>query len=127
MSNYKKSLCKKLISYGEQGKMFSRFCADHKIARRTAYDWVDRHPEFGEAKEIYDELIIAMLEDAGMQAATGASELNYGVLKMLLQAKTKEYKQKNLNGDIDEKGNDKPQQVTITFEEATEENTHNED
>jgi hypothetical protein len=35
-----------------QGHSFESFAAISKCARRTLFDWVDRHPEFKNAKEI---------------------------------------------------------------------------
>lgn len=51
-SKYKPEYCKKLIAYMRQGGTFKGFCGFIPISRSVAYDWLDKHPEFKEAKAI---------------------------------------------------------------------------
>ena len=120
MAKYKKAYAKKLIEYGEQGKTFSRFCADVGIHRSAGYKWIDRHPEFGEAKKMFDTSFLANLEDITMAVIRGEAQTNYGVLKLMLQSVSKDYRQNTLNVDVDDVEK-KPTQLNITFTEAKKE------
>lgn len=122
---YKPSLAKKLLKYAEEGKSFARFCADLKICRRTGYNWCEQYPEFAEAKEVFNTMYLARLEDAAMQAVQGELNTNYGVLKMMLQRTAKEYRQNVLNGDTEDTVK-KPTELNITFTEAVKPEEDNE-
>ena len=49
---YKKEYCEKLIEHMSQGFSLSTFGGTVGVTRQTIYDWIERYPEFKEAKDI---------------------------------------------------------------------------
>ena len=71
---YKPEYCDELIKYMGQGKSFVSFAGHIGVGKRTIYDWVERYPEFSEAKQVAkakcEDFYIAL----GLDMATGNLE-----------------------------------------------------
>ena len=78
MSQYDKDNTPKLlIEHMREGNSFISFCARHSIPRRTAYNWLEKHPEFKEAKEIGDKEAQSWWEDLGRTLALKGNSAVY--------------------------------------------------
>lgn len=49
---YKPEYCAMLIEHMREGLAFRTFGAIAGVTRKTLYEWVDRYPEFAEAKDL---------------------------------------------------------------------------
>lgn len=68
---YKAEFCEALIAHMSQGRSFLAFGAECSVSRKTLYQWVDVHADFGEAKGIADLKSLAYWEALGLGAITG--------------------------------------------------------
>ena len=51
-SKYKPEYCQLLIDHMGRGLSFRSFAGTINVGRQTTYDWIQKHPEFKEAKDI---------------------------------------------------------------------------
>ena len=49
---YKEEYCERLIDWMAKGMSFESFAGEVGASKQTIYDWVDRRPEFAEAKRL---------------------------------------------------------------------------
>jgi hypothetical protein len=59
---YKTQYCQMLIDHMKDGHSFASFGAKIDQGRTTLYDWLERHPEFREAKEIAENKALNLIE-----------------------------------------------------------------
>jgi hypothetical protein len=70
-SKYKEEYCDMLIKHCQQGLSFGSFCGVIRVSRECAYQWTERHKEFGEAKDIADSLALLFYEKLLSAKASG--------------------------------------------------------
>lgn len=121
-TKYKKKFCIELVEAGKTLTPFRRFCTDRGFTKSTGHKWVQDYPEFAAAKEMYDDIMIGLLEDKAFAAATEDEPCNTAMLKMMMASRTKEYRKDVLEGTTNLEAIAKGGTVTINFAEATEEN-----
>lgn len=80
-----------LITLAKQGKFVAGMCVELGIKERTFYHWVASRPEFKDAYEEAQVVILANLEKKVMDIADGKTEK--GNLKALEMVLTNKYKQ----------------------------------
>jgi len=61
-SQYKSEYCKMLIDHMKQGGSFTTFMTIAHVSRDTLYKWLDRFPEFKEAKKIAEAEALKFFE-----------------------------------------------------------------
>lgn len=66
-----------LIEHMTDGQSFTSYCAKYKIPRKTAYRWLDKYPEFKEAKEIGEHESQTWWEDLGRKLALEGNSAVY--------------------------------------------------
>ncbi len=49
---YKPEYCQLLIDHMSKGGSFVSFAGTINVGKRTIYEWVEKHPEFAEAKQV---------------------------------------------------------------------------
>jgi len=76
-SPYKVELCDLLIKHMAQGLSFESFGVIAKVGRRTLFNWVKKHPDFEEAKEIGASQSMALFEKLLISKAMGAEILTF--------------------------------------------------
>lgn len=64
-TEYKAEYCQMLIDHRRDGFSFESFGAIVKCHRGTLYDWVDKHPDFADAKRIAHEECLYHWETLG--------------------------------------------------------------
>ena len=62
---YRPEFCELAIELGELGKSYAQIAAAIGVARKTIYEWMDSHPEFGDAMTRARDLALAWWEDQG--------------------------------------------------------------
>lgn len=70
-TRYRKSFCKDLIEHFKLGFSFETFGARVHCSKDTLYQWLKKHPEFADAKNIGLMYSMAYWEGLGIQAITG--------------------------------------------------------
>lgn len=73
-TEYKPEYCETLIKYMSQGKSFVSFAGHINVGKRTIYDWVERYPEFSEAKQIAKAKCEEYYINLGLDMASGNLE-----------------------------------------------------
>jgi len=81
---YKKEFCELLIKHMSMGLSFRSFSAVAKVTRTTLYDWVDKYPEFKEAKEMGEDNALLFLEKRLMAKASGQDLKEQGINTKLI-------------------------------------------
>jgi regulator of sigma D len=76
-SKYEPEFCQKLIDHMSKGKSFESFGHVAKAGRRTLYDWVERHPEFKEAKEKAEAAALEFFESRLVAGISGQKIPNF--------------------------------------------------
>lgn len=72
-SKYDPKFCQMLIDHMSQGKSFESFGAKANAGYRTLYDWVEKHPDFREAKQIAEMKALDFLETMSIAKVSGKS------------------------------------------------------
>lgn len=70
-STYRPELCAQLIEHGKQGFSFESFAAVAGVTKKTLYNWLERFPEFVEAKEFHFVHCLRKWEQIAVGNATG--------------------------------------------------------
>jgi hypothetical protein len=74
---YKPEFCEQLISHMSQGKSFESFGAKANAGRRTLFDWVEKYPEFKQAKEAGEMKALDFLETISIAKISGKNIPNF--------------------------------------------------
>lgn len=78
-TKYRPEFCELLIEHMERGLSLDAFTGTIKerygeyVGKRTIFDWLDRYPEFREAKDIGEGLGQCFLEEMGLTAMNNPS------------------------------------------------------
>lgn len=78
-SKYKPEYCEKLINYMAKGMSFDTFGPEVGVWTSTLYYWVDKYPEFSDAKKEGEKRSYRYWQLLGMQLATGKMKGNAAV------------------------------------------------
>lgn len=70
-NKYKPEYCQMLIDHMKAGRSFSTFVAVTMASRKTMYEWIDKYPEFKEAKEVAFALSQKFFEDRLIAKGSG--------------------------------------------------------
>ena len=70
-TKYKPEYCQALIEHMSQGYSFESFAAVPRVDRDTVYEWVNKHPEFSDAKKLGTSLGLKFWENLGLKAVHG--------------------------------------------------------
>jgi len=76
---YKKEMCEMLVKHMSQGHSFSTFSTIAGVTRTTLYEWVDKYPEFKNAKENGEEAAKRFLEKRLMAKVSGQDLSGIGI------------------------------------------------
>lgn len=68
---YKREFCKQLIDHMSQGFSLRAFAASVDVHHSTIYEWLKKHEEFAEAKELGLDKSRLFWERVGIDLATG--------------------------------------------------------
>lgn len=78
-SLYKQEYCQQLIDFGATGHTFEAFAGKLGVSKKALYNWIKKHPEFEEAKEIALAKAQLCLESLALDVMKGivpASQFN---------------------------------------------------
>jgi len=78
---YKPEFCELLIKHFEEGGAFNSFPAVCGVVRSTLYEWVNRYPEFKEAKSIGEAKYQKLMETILIAKSLGRDGKNFDVKK----------------------------------------------
>jgi hypothetical protein len=70
-TKYKKEYCEDLIEHMAQGFSFHSFGGKLLVSARVLFDWLDRHPEFQEAKAVGEYACMYFWEKTGIAGTHG--------------------------------------------------------
>lgn len=70
-TKYRPEYCELLISHMESGLSFESFAGAIGVTKQIIYDWLERHPEFLDAKKIADPKCQLFYEKIGRSAMAG--------------------------------------------------------
>ena len=70
-TKYNPSLCKDLIEHMKEGLSFEAFAGKHRVSKDTMYVWLNKHPEFANAKNIGTDLCRLFWEKTGRAGVLG--------------------------------------------------------
>ena len=73
-TKYKPEYCQMLIEHMGQGMSFRSFAGTVSVGYQTCYDWVNKYPEFKEAKQIAQSKCEEFYNRLGIDMATGNIE-----------------------------------------------------
>lgn len=71
---YKQEYCEELVRYMSGGKSFVSFAGHINVGKRTIYEWVEKYPEFKEAKDIAKAKCEEFYVNLGLDMAAGNLE-----------------------------------------------------
>ena len=103
---YKPEYCQKLIDHMSSGKSFVSFAGTINVGKRTIYEWVERYPEFAQAKQVAKSKCQEYYENLGLDMATGNLEkcnatayvwLTKNILKWTDKEQVQGYNQQPIN------------------------------
>jgi len=77
--HYKKEYCDMLQKHMAQGLSFRSFAAVIKVSRTAMYQWVDKYPEFKEAKEVAEDSALLFFERRLVAKASGQDLSKQGI------------------------------------------------
>lgn len=81
-SKYDPKFCEELVSHMSQGLSFESFGGVAKVGRATLYEWLEKHEEFKEAKELAETCCLLWWEKLAVEHVVQYSEgasINTGV------------------------------------------------
>jgi len=81
-SKYKSGYCEALIDYCSRGFTWSTFAAEIQVSKSTVYDWLKKHKEFAEAKEIAEVKCEQFWEKKGLKPKS--RDFHFGVYKLVM-------------------------------------------
>jgi len=84
-TKYKPEFCDALIEYASRGYSWHTFAAEIKVSKRTMYEWLKRHKEFSEAKEIAEVKCEQFWEKKGLKPKS--RDFHFGVYKLMMTNK----------------------------------------
>lgn len=70
-TEYKPEFCERLIEHMGKGLSFECFSAVIKVVPQTIYNWLEKYPEFLEAKQIGANECLLFWESLGVSGSTG--------------------------------------------------------
>lgn len=73
-TDYKPEYCEKLIEHMAEGLSFEAFAGAVNASKQTIYDWVDKHPEFLDAKRHGTAKCRIWWEKAGLEGLWNSTE-----------------------------------------------------
>jgi predicted DNA-binding protein YlxM (UPF0122 family) len=76
---YKKEYCDMLVKHMSQGYSFSTFSAVINVSRTALYDWVEKYPEFKDAKIRAEDKAKSFLETRLMAKIAGQDLSKKGI------------------------------------------------
>lgn len=77
---FKPEYCEKLAELGKTGGTVAMFCADVGIYKDLFYEWVEKYPEFKDAKRLHESNWEAYSDKIGVAAQAGKiKNFNLGV------------------------------------------------
>ncbi len=71
---YKEEYCDELIRHMAKGHSFVSFAGHINVGKRTIYEWVEKYPDFAQAKEIAKAKCQEYYISLGLDMATGNLE-----------------------------------------------------
>ena len=77
--HYKRKYCDELIKHMGQGHSFSTFSVVANVTRTALYDWVDKYPEFSDAKQKAEQKAKTFLETRLMAKIAGQDLSKSGI------------------------------------------------
>jgi hypothetical protein len=89
---YEPSYCDLLIEHMSKGFSFESFAGLVKVARSTIYEWVDKNPDFSDAKKVAEEQCRLFWEKTaleGLQVQTGPGAINLNTTMWIFQMKNR--------------------------------------
>lgn len=66
-TDYDPKYCDLILELGREGKSKAQMAAHIGITRKTIENWADRHPEFREALDLWQDLCLAWWENTGQR------------------------------------------------------------
>lgn len=75
-SKYKPEYCQMLIDSADYGTSFQGFAGKIGVERKTLYNWVEQHPEFAEAKKLFEARARFYFDKMAHMAMTGQIKPN---------------------------------------------------
>lgn len=130
MGHYNATLPNKLVEHLSKGYSFESFGAEAGVGRSAMYDWLEKYPEFAEAKLVGEERGLRLFESMAVSTATGKSLKNKdgeeqfnpklsNTQMLLFLMKTRFHKIYGDKKEIDHKSSDGSMKPTqIVFEEV---------
>lgn len=122
---YKKEMCEMLIKHMSQGLSFSTFSTVVNVTRTTLYDWVEKYPEFRNAKEKGEEEAKRFLEKRLMAKVSGQDLSKVGIdtkkidtTALIFALKTRFYKEYGDRAKHEVSGDIKHNIVTLDEDDA---------
>lgn len=79
ITKYDPEYCEQLIEHMSKGLSFEAFAGHVGVSKQTIYDWVDRHEEFKEAKDIATEKCRLWWESVGIKHIVTRSKSEQGI------------------------------------------------
>lgn len=70
-TKYKREYCADLVEHMAQGYSFHSFGGKLRVGARTLFDWLDRHEEFQEAKQVGEFACMYFWEKTGIAGTHG--------------------------------------------------------
>jgi hypothetical protein len=83
-SKYKEKFCKEIVEHMADGKSFETFAARVSVSKATIYAWLEKYPDFKEAREVALMKCLAWWEKQAMEhlieiTGPGNKKLNVGL------------------------------------------------
>lgn len=77
---YKAAYCKQVVDYMSEGLSFDSFAGEIGVTRMTLYRWIEKYPEFQDAKSLADMKCLQWWEKAGRSGMVGKIKGFSGVM-----------------------------------------------
>jgi len=98
---YKKEYCQRLIEYMSEGLSFDSFGAEVKVSRVTLYNWVEKYPEFQDAKSEAEMRSLQWWEKVGRSGMLGKIKgFNPAIYIFSMKARFAKYGWRDIPEDI---------------------------
>lgn len=69
-TKYRKQYCQELVDHMRQGLSFESFGGVIGVSKQTLYEWMQRHPDFSDARRKGDTLSLLVWEKLGIAGMT---------------------------------------------------------
>lgn len=70
-TKYKPEYCQQVIDYMSEGRTFQAFAGFISVNRDTLYKWIEKHPEFAEAKKLAEDKCVQWWVNEAIRHANG--------------------------------------------------------